>query len=447
MYRSFFITIFCALFMTVANISMAFSASYDCTKAQSDTEIAICNDFELSVDDRIISYLYHKHLSWRKGRDSWWSGKGELASATAIKDEQKSWLKNSRDACASDVLCIKRAMAFRIDELLDSVRLEAPRSGTRNRFTQQGKEYEKAALQFIGGIVENVNTTGMLPSLNARHSNPVVQGEPIIKPYGVPLIVWDNSNVHRVGKLLSENLSPYMQLKFGEYSVVDYKGLNSCLKGLDIKDFDWLGLDIYESSLARSVCISFSWPNGQVTQLPTIDSKFVTVDTDAYIHAKNLSVDTSSFRSEIESYLDDNRKVKLVYLDKFMQLIKSEATNFSDDILVSPNQRYILTSFGTRCGAKLFDIANKSFVTDLGIIDAGRMCFSIVGFSPDDALFYVYDEHWLSIQLYKTDNGMLVGTYQVASNPYIEGVTFTDNNMRITVHTSRDGEKIIDIDL
>ena len=61
----------CALFVFWILLSGSLSAaSFDCEKASTETEIALCKNFDLSVDDKIIDLLYQKHLLWRKGRDA-----------------------------------------------------------------------------------------------------------------------------------------------------------------------------------------------------------------------------------------------------------------------------------------------------------------------------------------------------------------------------------------
>ena len=55
-----------ALMLSVGFSNVAKAASFDCNKAATKTEIAICADFQLSVDDPVIAYLFEKHMEWRK---------------------------------------------------------------------------------------------------------------------------------------------------------------------------------------------------------------------------------------------------------------------------------------------------------------------------------------------------------------------------------------------
>ena len=67
-----------------------YGPSFDCAKASTTVEKAICDDSTLSDFDRWVGQLY-KGLS------------AELDSAgqAALKAEQRGWLKDERNACAS----------------------------------------------------------------------------------------------------------------------------------------------------------------------------------------------------------------------------------------------------------------------------------------------------------------------------------------------------------
>jgi uncharacterized protein len=77
------------------------AASFDCAKASSFVEKAICSDKQLSSMDDQLARLY------------------KAARATggnaALEAEQKAWL-SSRDQCA-DAACLKKAYADRIAAL------------------------------------------------------------------------------------------------------------------------------------------------------------------------------------------------------------------------------------------------------------------------------------------------------------------------------------------
>ena len=93
--RTFVTTI---MFALLAHTIPAWSASFDCSKASTDAEIAICNDPELSSLDELMGILYSEH---------------EKTDLTIL--EQKKWLK-FRDNCFSDTTCIKQQYITRLSQ-------------------------------------------------------------------------------------------------------------------------------------------------------------------------------------------------------------------------------------------------------------------------------------------------------------------------------------------
>ena len=91
-----FLCAVCALFVS----SYTFGAerpSFDCAKAETPTEKAICKDGRLAQLDRAIAAAFRQL-------------KKELATVTdEIDDEQKEFLAQ-RDKCGSDVACLRKAM-------------------------------------------------------------------------------------------------------------------------------------------------------------------------------------------------------------------------------------------------------------------------------------------------------------------------------------------------
>jgi len=85
-----------------------FSPSFDCRKATTPVEHAICNDPQLAALDGRLSEAY---TLARSGLDS--------TEKLALRDEQRAWLRE-RDACANDpwpVLCVRDRMLERLPEL------------------------------------------------------------------------------------------------------------------------------------------------------------------------------------------------------------------------------------------------------------------------------------------------------------------------------------------
>ena len=67
------------------------AASFDCSKATIETEIAICNDPELSALDELVGALWNQEKPWN-----------EVARKT-----QGSWIE-MRDDCVADNICLKK---------------------------------------------------------------------------------------------------------------------------------------------------------------------------------------------------------------------------------------------------------------------------------------------------------------------------------------------------
>ena len=87
---------------------VTFSPSFDCRKATTAVEHAICNDPQLAALDGELDAAYQEA---RAGLDP--------DARIALRDEQRAWLK-VRDACASDtwpVLCVKTTVMERLEVL------------------------------------------------------------------------------------------------------------------------------------------------------------------------------------------------------------------------------------------------------------------------------------------------------------------------------------------
>ena len=87
-----------ALLLSVGIGSVGDAASFDCNEATTETEIAICNDPELSALDELIS-------------QSW-----ERVDPNTFLNEQRSFLKE-RDACEESI-CLLQLMGARVGQLL-----------------------------------------------------------------------------------------------------------------------------------------------------------------------------------------------------------------------------------------------------------------------------------------------------------------------------------------
>ena len=79
------------------------AASFDCNKATTETEKAICDDPELSALDKRMSKAYKR-------------ARGSTSSGDVYKSNQFKWLK-SRDACISDKQCLLKSYNNILNEL------------------------------------------------------------------------------------------------------------------------------------------------------------------------------------------------------------------------------------------------------------------------------------------------------------------------------------------
>lgn len=92
-------------------ISAAHAADYvplDCKKAGSDSERTICSNYELGQDEARVATLYGLATSLVA-----------MGQRGAIQDDQRAFLKQ-RDACSSNVACLRNAYSAR-EKQLESV--------------------------------------------------------------------------------------------------------------------------------------------------------------------------------------------------------------------------------------------------------------------------------------------------------------------------------------
>lgn len=96
-----------ALLLSVGIGSVGQAASFDCNKATTETEIAICGDPELSAFDDRLSGVYVR------GRQV---TKNVYGNNLEIQNDQIDWL-NKRNQCGSETSCLLNAYQTRIEEL------------------------------------------------------------------------------------------------------------------------------------------------------------------------------------------------------------------------------------------------------------------------------------------------------------------------------------------
>lgn len=92
----------------LAATPIAFAASFNCQKAQTDVEKAVCANIHLTHLDEAMSKNYHHIIA----SDIGWGARKH------IKQTQRVWLK-SRNACTTNS-CIAQSYESRISELCET---------------------------------------------------------------------------------------------------------------------------------------------------------------------------------------------------------------------------------------------------------------------------------------------------------------------------------------
>lgn len=102
-----FTLVLAALFALASLAPGAQAASFDCAKAGTATEKAICRDPALSKQDEAVAAAFKAALTlWPTG--NW---------PTYIRTEQRNWLKDRNGICKGDVACLKRDYELRLGYL------------------------------------------------------------------------------------------------------------------------------------------------------------------------------------------------------------------------------------------------------------------------------------------------------------------------------------------
>lgn len=92
-------------------------ASFDCRKATTPTEQAICASPSLGRKDVIAATYYQVLLRLKPAT----AGMAYREFDDRVRDEQRQWLQHGRDACRGDGACLDQAYDRRIDALLKTL--------------------------------------------------------------------------------------------------------------------------------------------------------------------------------------------------------------------------------------------------------------------------------------------------------------------------------------
>lgn len=86
-------------------------ASFNCAKAGTVTEKAICSDVGLAAYDKSLAQTYRQVLGYYKSKTNTESTVGEF------KKSQREWLAQ-RDVCGNDIQCLEKVINTRIGDLI-----------------------------------------------------------------------------------------------------------------------------------------------------------------------------------------------------------------------------------------------------------------------------------------------------------------------------------------
>lgn len=114
---------------------LSFGASFDCKRAGTEVEKAICSDKTLSILDEFLALTYKKALD----RSSY---------KNKLKASQNNWLIYKRNACEDDDICLNTEYYSRILELKDSTK-SSNLSGSYERYTKNKPSFHSSDIDIL----------------------------------------------------------------------------------------------------------------------------------------------------------------------------------------------------------------------------------------------------------------------------------------------------------
>ncbi|MCO4839808.1 MAG: hypothetical protein KC447_06805 [Rhodobacteraceae bacterium] len=238
------------------------AASFECDRAATVVEQAVCDNFQLSVDDRVMSFLYSQRLqaptSSRQvartpdggsGLSSWFAPvRLDEEVLDLIRQEQVDWLQNERRSCGGDEGCLQTAYSKRIDQLLEVVRVEVPSSASGNRINFYEEGAEKEALRLWASIFENIERHNLFPDFQS--------GEEYFARNGTA----QHSRSATQSPVFYENTDQASQGPLDWGVNINYDALTSCIGSSGLSDIDWWGGPMRLDTLAQlNDCLEMYW--------------------------------------------------------------------------------------------------------------------------------------------------------------------------------------------
>ena len=92
-------------------------ASFDCEKAASPVEAAICREPSLGAKDIRMAAFYQV----LKTAAPAWSGMAYREFRDAERQRQADWIAKERDPCGDSIACLQQAYDRRIEELVSTI--------------------------------------------------------------------------------------------------------------------------------------------------------------------------------------------------------------------------------------------------------------------------------------------------------------------------------------
>ena len=133
----------CFVMVLLGSSFNSYAASFDCKKATTLVEQAICSNQKLSNLDQQLATIYKEALANSPNQE-------------ALRKQQQEWLNLKRNSC-QEIACIKDAYLSRLTELRDSTMSIQSISGEYQRY-YRGKLDKNAATLIVrelsGGRVE-----------------------------------------------------------------------------------------------------------------------------------------------------------------------------------------------------------------------------------------------------------------------------------------------------
>ena len=103
-----------ALLLAAASVAHAQVASFDCVNASTRAERAVCASPALGAKDVTLAAYFQLLLRLKPAM----AGMAYREFDDTLRDDQRHWLQQDRNACQADVGCLDRVYDRRIDTLL-----------------------------------------------------------------------------------------------------------------------------------------------------------------------------------------------------------------------------------------------------------------------------------------------------------------------------------------